>query len=784
MSGQAAGRYVGQSIKRKEDPRLLTGQGRYVDDIQLPNTAHVAFVRSNIARGKITNLDISEALQVPGVIAIYTGEDLNPYIKEYWHTMGGPRPALDDPSGAHPPASVLAPGDVRFVGDPIAMVIAENRYVAEDAAEMVIVDIDAEEPIIGLDMAVANPEMKVHHELNKNFSGIMPYMEVPPVDEMMASAPHVVTRRFKQARATNVPMEPRGIIVKHDRGANEITIWSATQNAHEVRSFCARLIGFPAQRIRAIAGDVGGGFGQKMMVSRDEAAMMIAGYLLGDRPIKWIEDRRESLIAANQAREEWVDVTMAVTPEGDIMGCRVNFLEDVGAYPPGAGGGAGMSAGMFPGPYKMPVVIPQGASYFTNTCGKAPYRGPWMMETVAREQMMDHVAAEIGIDPIEFRRRNIIHQSDLPYTTCTTLVYDVVTPEETLDQAMEMLDLAKFRAEQEKARTEGRLLGLGVGVYIEPSAIAFGILSSDQANVRMDESGKVLVALSSGSHGHSIETTMPQVIAEHLGCDIDDIIIMQGDTASAPIGPGTGGSRTAVIVGGACQTAAGKLKAKILEIAAHTLEANVDDLEVNDSVVSVKGTPAKQLPFAQIAAMAYMMPEMLPEGMEMGLEVSARYKPAGSFTYSNATHACTVEVDPKTGMVKILRYIVSEDCGQMINPMVVEGQIAGGVVQGIGGVLFEHMIYDKDGNPLATTFLDYLVPTAPEIPDIEYGHIQTMSNSLGGYKGMGEGGAIVSPPTVANAIHDAVKHLGVHPTDFPLGPSQIRDLLVHAGAAV
>jgi carbon-monoxide dehydrogenase large subunit len=363
-------------------------------------------------------------------------------------------------------------------------------------------------------------------------------------------------------------------------------------------------------------------------------------------------------------------------------------------------------------------------------------------------------------------------------------VYDVVTPEETLDQAMEMLDLAKFRAEQEKARAEGRLLGLGVGVYIEPSAIAFGILSSDQANVRMDENGKVLVALSSGSHGHSIETTMPQVIAEHLGCDIDDIIIMQGDTASAPIGPGTGGSRTAVIVGGACQTAAGKLKAKILEIAAHTLEANVDDLEVNDSVVSVKGTPAKQLPFAQIAAMAYMMPEMLPEGMEMGLEVSARYKPAGSFTYSNATHACTVEVDPKTGMVKILRYIVSEDCGQMINPMVVEGQIAGGVVQGIGGVLFEHMIYDKDGNPLATTFLDYLVPTAPEIPDIEYGHIQTMSNSLGGYKGMGEGGAIVSPPTVANAIHDAVKHLGVHPTDFPLGPSQIRDLLVHAGAAV
>ena len=784
MSGQAAGRYVGQSIKRKEDPRLLTGQGRYVDDIQLPNMAHIAFVRSNIARGKITNLDITEALKVPGVIAIYTGDDLNPLVKEYWHTMGGPRPPIDDPLNAYPPGSVLAPGDVRFVGDQIAIVIAESRYIAEDAAELVIVDIDVMDPIVGIEGAQAMPNEFVHHELGKNVAAHMPHLDVPQVDEMFANAPHVFTRRFKQARASNVPMEPRGLIVKHDRGANEITIWSATQSAHEVKSFASRILGFPAQRIRAIAGDVGGGFGQKMMVTRDEAAVMIAGYLLGDRPVKWIEDRRENLIAANQAREEWIDVTMAVTSEGDIMGCRVNFLEDVGAYPAASGSTAGMAAGMFPGPYKIPVVLPEGTAYFSNTCGKHAYRGPWMMETVAREQMVDHVAYELGIDPIEMRRRNIIHASDLPYTTCTTMVYDVVTPEETLDQALEILNLEQARAMQAKAREEGRLVGIGLATYIEPSAIAFGILSSDQANIRIDDNGKVIVALSSGSHGHSIETTMPQVIAEHLGCDIDDIIIMQGDTSSAPVGPGTGGSRTAVVVGGACQTAAGRLKSKVLEIAAHALEANVDDLEVSGSVVSVKGTPAKQMPFAQIAALAYMMPEMLPEGMEMGLEVSARFKPAGQFTFSNATHACVVEVDPKTGITKILRYIVSEDCGTMINPMVVEGQIAGGVAQGIGGVLFEHMVYDADGNPLATTFLDYLLPTAPEIPDIEYGHVETQSASLGGYKGMGEGGAMVSPPTVANAIHDALRHLGVHPTDFPLGPSQVRDLLVQAGQPV
>jgi aerobic carbon-monoxide dehydrogenase large subunit len=770
-----AGRYVGQSVKRLEDPRLLSGRGRYVDDVQLPGMLHVAFVRSDIARGIITRIDTSVAAALPGVHAVYTATDLNPRVQQFWHSILGPPPELGGVT-KYPPVRPLADGDVRFVGDPIAVVIADSRYVAEDAAGLVEVDIDVLRPVMTIDQALTDHDL-VHKERSTNVINDIPQPVVPEVEAMFAAADHVISRRFEQCRATNVPMEPRGIIVQFDRYEGDLQIWAATQSVSEWKSSAARLTGIAEPRVRVIAKDVGGGFGQKMMMTRDEAAVIMAAHLYGDRPIKWTEDRRESLVCANQARQETIDVTMAVTADGHIVGAKVQFLEDVGSFPGGSGEGGPMSMGVFPGPYKFPVVLPGTTAVFTNTVGKAAYRGPWMMETVAREQMMDHVAREIGIDPIEFRRINIVQSTDLPYTTCTTMVYDAVTPSETMEQALTMLDVADFRAKQDAARAAGRLIGMGVAVYMEPSAIAFGILSSDQAIMRMDTTGKVLVAMSTGNHGHSLETTIPQIVAEHLGCDIADVVLVQGDTASSPTGPGTGGSRSAVIAGGAAQTAAVKMRDKIVQIAAHMLEASPEDLEVNNSVVSVKGTPAKALPFIQIASIAYMMPEMLPAGMEMGLETTCRFQPPAPFTWSNAAHVCTVEVDPETGMTQILRYIVSEDCGTMINPMVVEGQIAGGVVQGIGGVLFENMVYDADGNPLATTFLDYLLPSAPEIPDIEVGHIETKSASLGGYKGMGEGGAIGSPPALANAIHDALAHLGVHPTSFPLGPSQVLALL-------
>ncbi len=774
-----AGRYVGQAVKRLEDPRLLSGHGRYVDDVQLPGMLHVAFVRSNVARGTITSIDTTAARALPGVHAVYTAADLNPRVQMFWHTMLGPPPELGGVT-KYPPTRPLADGDVRFVGDPIALVIADNRYIAEDACDLVDVEIESLPAVIGI-WEAAKDEHIVHPEKGTNIIDHMAMPEVPEIDAMFAAAAHVVSRRFRQCRATNVPMEPRGIIVQYDRWAGDLQIWAATQSVSEWKASAARLTGIAEPRVRVIAGDVGGGFGQKMMMTRDEAAVVMAAHLFAAAPIKWTEDRRENLIAANQAREEEIDVTMAVTADGHIMGAKIYFWEDVGTFPSGSGATGSMAMGVFPGPYKFPVILPGNTAVFTNTVGKQAYRGPWMMETVAREQMMDHVAHEIGMDPIEFRRVNIVREEDLPYTNCMTMVYDEsVSPNETMEQAAAMLDVPSFRSLQAAARAEGRLLGMGMAVYMEPSAIAFGMLSSDQAIMRMDPSGKVQVAMSTGNHGHSLETTIPQIVAEHLGCDITDVVLIQGDTASSPVGPGTGGSRSAVIAGGAAQTAALRMRDKILQIAAHAMEASVDDLEINNSVVSVKGTPTKAMPFFQIAPMAYMMPEALPPGMEQGLEITARYRPPGQFTWSNAAHACTVEVDQATGMVKILRYIVSEDCGQMINPMVVEGQIAGGVVQGIGGVLFEEMVYDDDGNPLATTFLDYLLPSAPEIPDIEYGHIVKLSPSIGGYKGMGEGGAIGAPPALANAIHDALAHLGVHPTRFPLGPSQLLDLINNA----
>ncbi len=782
-TGDAVGRFVGQSVKRREDPRLLTGHGRYVDDVALPGTLHVAFVRSDVARGRIVGLDVDEARRLPGVEAVYTAADLDPIGQQFWATMMGPPISMGGQS-VYPPGNVLASTDVRYVGDPIAVVIAESRYLAEDAADLVVVDIDAEPPLIDV-VEAASDERLVHPELGSNLISDSPPPEIPLLEETFATAAHVVTRTFRESRLTNVPMEPRGIVVQYDRHRNEMEIHAATQAAHEVRAYAARLTGLAESHIRCIANDVGGAFGQKVMVSRDETAVIAAAFLLAGPEVKWIEDRRENLLAANQARSEFVETSFAVDDGGKILGAKVHFYEECGAYPPGGGSAAGIAMGVFSGPYKIPIVAPASTAVFTNTCPKAPYRGPWAMETIAREQMMDHVARELVLDPIEFRRRNLIGPDDLPHTMPTQMVIDVATPTETLDQVLEMVDVDAFRAEQADALAAGRLLGLGVAGYVEPSAIAFGILSTDVASISMDPSGKVIVAMGTGSHGHSLETTIPQIVAEHLGCDLDDVVLVQGDTSASPSGPGTGGSRSAVIAGGAAQTAALELRTKLVQIAAHLLEANPDDLEVHDSAVSVVGTPQRSIPFVQLAMTAHLAPDNLPPEVTPGLETTVRYRPPTPMTWSNATHACVVEIDPSTGLVEVVRYLVSEDCGQMINPMVVEGQICGGVVQGIGQALFEHMAYDDAGNPLATTFLDYLIPTATEIPDIEIGHIVTLSPSLGGYKGMGEGGAIGSPPAIANAVADALGLLGAEaPTTLPITPPMVLDALDRTRASM
>jgi aerobic carbon-monoxide dehydrogenase large subunit len=426
---------------------------------------------------------------------------------------------------------------------------------------------------------------------------------------------------------------------------------------------------------------------------------------------------------------------------------------------------------MFPGPYPIQALGYTAQGLFTNTGGHCAYRGPWMMETVAREQMVDVVADQLGIDPLEFRRRNVLQQTALPYTTATGITYEAVSPAETLDQAAELIGYDAFRREQEEARKNGRYLGIGLGLYVEPQ-FGFGILATEAATLRIEPSGKVDLAMSTGSHGQSVETTIVQVVADALGVDFDDIRFRQGDSRTTPYGPGTGGSRSAAINSGAAMAASQQIREKIFAIAAHLLEASADDLDMVGGVVAVKGDPNASVSLAEVAAIAYLNTDALPPGVDPGLETSARYK-APFLMFSNACHAATVEVDPATGEVTLLRYVISEDCGNMINPMVVEGQIAGGVAQGIGGVFYEHFMYDTEGNPLTTTFLDYQLPTAAEVPDFEYGHVVTPSPTPGGFKGMGEGGAMVSPPTLINAVRDALRPFNATITTQPLTPPMI-----------
>ncbi len=773
MSAQTAGRFVGQSVKRREDPRLLTGHGRFVDDVMLPGMLHCTFVRSDIARGRIVALDVEEARAFPGVVAVLTAADLNPHAGEMQPTM------LMSMGGA--PLRPLADGDVRFVGDPIALVIAESRYVAEDAAELVEVDIEPEPANVGVDASLADGAALVHPELDSNLGADMPWPVSPELQALLdgdsSSDATVVRRTFTQQRQTNVPMETRGIVAEYNPASGAMHVHLSTQNPHEAKHAIARVAGIPPHSVRVTAPDVGGGFGQKFFAQREELTVALAARRLG-RTLKWIEDRRENLIASNHARTDVAECTFAVEPDGTIVGSYMDHVEDSGAYPVGATGGAGALVGiLFTGPYKVPQAAFRTRSVWTNTCARGAYRGPWMFETVAREQLVDEAARAVNMDPLAFRRRNVVPTAELPYTLPTGLTLDHASPADTLEQAASIIDYDAFRAEQRRAfDEEGRLLGIGLGLYVEPSTGMMDPMGTENAVVRVDPTGMVTVSLGTGAHGQGIETTMAQVVAEELGIDIDDIVVVQGDSSATTFGRGTGGSGTAVIAGNSCRLACAEVRAKAIDIAAHVMEAAPGDLEIVDGAIAVRGTPSRSVAFREVARIAHLETARLPEGMTVGLEASATFK-APPFSWSNACHACTVEIDREIGTVRILRYVVSEDCGVMINPMIVEGQIAGGVVQGIGGALYEHVVYDEDGNPLTTTFMDYLVPTAAEVPVIEYGHVETPSATPGGHKGMGEGGAIGSPPAVFNAVADALALVGARLDRTPISPDVILEAL-------
>jgi carbon-monoxide dehydrogenase large subunit len=757
-------RYAGTRVRRVEDARLLTGHGTFVDDIVRPGMLHAGFVRSPLARARIVRVDPGPALTLDGVHAVFVAADLNPGVHAQWYTGTGP----DVPDTPRPP---LAEGEVRFAGDPVALVVARDRYVVEDAIELVDVEYEPLPPVVDYTTAQDVDEL-VHPGYPGNVAGSLGGRPLAELADVFDAAPHVLHETIYQQCYVPVPMETRGMIAEWSP-AGELTVWAATQAPHEVRMFAARLLGLAEHRVRVLVRDTGGGFGQKVVPQREEMCILLAAAKL-PAAVKWIEDRRENLLAAGQARHEHGEVHLAFDADGAILAAAIDHVQDVGAYPtPWPVQTAAAVGLMFPGPYRVPAGTFATTSVFSNTPGRAAYRGPWQYETLAREVLLDRAARRIGLDPAELRRRNLLRRDELPFVNPIGMPYSDISPMETFEQALEMLDYPGFRREQQQARPAGRYLGVGLSTYVEPTATGMGFYGTEGATIRIEPSGAVNVYVAGGSCGNSIETTVVQLTADALGVRISDVSTIQGDTAVTPFGAGTAGSRSGPMLAGAVAETAAVLRERIVAIAAHELESAPEDIELAGSRAFVRGVPSGGLSLAEIAAIAYFQGHELPPGQPAGLEASGRFRNPHPMIWANATHLCTCEVDVVTGRVRLLRYIVSEDCGPMINPSVVEGQIAGGTVQGIGGALYEHLAFDDAGNPVSTTFMDYLLPTSAEVPVIEYGHVETPGPGPGGYKGVGEGGAIAAPAAVVNAVADALSPFGVEIERLPLTPAAI-----------
>jgi aerobic carbon-monoxide dehydrogenase large subunit len=770
MTDTVAARYAGTRVPRVEDARLLTGHGTFVDDIKRPGMLHACFVRSPFARARINGIDASAALALAGVRAVFTADDLNPDAREAWHAVAG----KDVPDTPRPP---LAEGEVKFVGDPVALVVAESRYIAEDAIELVDVDYELLPAIADFTQAECSAVL-VHESYPDNVAGALG--GAPPDEEVFSSAAHVVSENVYQQIYLPVPMETRGIVVEWLGASEEVTVWASSQSPHELRAFCARLLGIPAQHVRVIVRDTGGGFGQKVVPMREDMCIMLAARKV-PAALKWIEDRRENLMSAGQARHVVADARMAFDDDGNILAVDIDFLQDVGAYPTPYPVLNQAAIGMFfPGPYRVRKASFNYKAVFSNTSGLVAYRGPWQFESLAREILLDIAARKMGMDPVELRRRNILRGDEMPYVNPNGMPYDHVAPADTFEQAVKILDHEGFRKEQADALSLGHYIGLGFSAYVEPTAAATGYMGAEGATIRMEPTGKINVYVNGGSSGNSIETTVVQLTADALGADIDDVATIQGDTAVTPYGAGAQASRSGPMTAGAVNEAGTMLRKQIVAMAAHRLGVEDSDIELAGSRAIVRNDPSKSVSFADLAYRAHYEPQQLPPGVSAALEATARFTSQAPIHWANATHACTCEVDVKTGHVALRRYIVSEDVGPMINPNVVEGQIAGGTVQGIGGALLENMAYDDDGNPLTSTFVDYLLPTATEVPAIEFGHIEIPGPGVGGYKGVGEGGAIGSTPAVINAINDALAPLGVSVTRLPASPAAIFALIEDA----
>jgi aerobic carbon-monoxide dehydrogenase large subunit len=770
---------MGTRVLRKEDPALLTGESRFTDDLTVAGALHVRIVRSPVAHARIRSIDATAARAHPGVVAVLTGPDLQ---GEFANPLPCAWPVTEDMK--HPAHWPLALDEVRYVGDGVAAVVAETREAARDAAERVIVDYEDLPVVLDLEDARSD-RVLVHSDLGTNRCytwDLIP--DLSAVDAAFAAAAHTVKKRYVQQRLIAMAMEPRSVVVVPAPFGGDFTMYSATQVPHFLKIFMAIVTGTPEQRIRVIAPAVGGGFGSKLDIYAEEALCLVLAKRLG-RPVRWNEDRSENAQATVQGRGMIQDIELAADADGRITAVRVRLLADMGAYlqlvTPGV---PLLGAFLYHGVYDIPAYSFSCTSVFTNRTPTDAYRGAGRPEaTYAIERAIDALAAQINVDPAELRRRNYIRKEQFPFSSPAGLVFDSGDYEPALDRALEMVGYDALRAEQRKRRKAGARTHLGVGIstYVEMCGLAPSrVLASlryvgggwEAATVRVLPTGTVQVVTGTTPHGQAHETSWAMIVADALGIGIDDIEVLCGDTAIAPHGLDTYGSRSASVGGTAVHLAAHQVLDKARAIAAHQLEAAEADLEYVDGGFRVKGTPARSLALAAIAFEAFTNHD-LPDGMDPGLEAQVLWDPP-NFTFPFGVHVAVVEVDAETGEVSLVRYVAVDDCGNQINPVVVEGQVHGGIVQGVAQALWEEAVYDDEGQLLTSSLLDYLVPSAAELPSFELDHTVTPSptNPLG-VKGIGEAGTIASTPAVMNAVVDALSHLGVTDITMPASPERV-----------
>ncbi|MFF4259858.1 xanthine dehydrogenase family protein molybdopterin-binding subunit [Streptomyces sp. NPDC001663] len=781
MKSTDDGPLVGRSVRRREDPRLLAGHGRFVDDIELPGMLHAQFVRSTVAHGVITSVDLTAVRQVPGVVAAFTAEDLD---------LGDITARLDRPLSEYVPTAmpVLARDRVRYVGEPIAVVVARDAYTAEDGLEAAKVTYETIPAVMGEEQAFAADAPLVHEEAALNTLVDVTLFATRGIDRVFAKAACVVEVEARTGRQNALPLETRGAVAQWDDREEQLVLHTCTQVPHQVRTVASRCLGLHERAVRVIVPDMGGGFGLKCAVGREEIAAAAAALRLR-RPVKWIEDRKDALTASFLSREQHYTARAAFDADGRILALDADVVCDMGAYscyPFTAGIEPLMAAGEMPGVYKVPAYRARGRAITTNKAPTAPYRGVSRPQYVmVVERLMERAARELGLDPVEIRRRNVI--TEFPYTGVNNITYDPGSYRESLDLCEAALKEAGWYRRQAAARSEGRHIGIGYSCFSERTgygSTAFAarkmevVPGFDLSEVRMDTSGAVTVTTGTMSHGQSHETTMAQIVADALGLDIAKVRLHQGDTDRIAYGWGTFASRSITVGGSAVRRAAVKLGDKLRAIAAAEWGVPVEKTELGRGRIRRLDEPDRELTYEHLADIAYLRSHLLPDDIEPGLTATAAFDVATDGTFSNATHGVVVELHEGTGQVEILAYVCVEDCGVAINPQVVEGQCRGGIAQGIAGALFEQVTYDAGGEPAVTGFMDYKVPTAHEIPEVEIHHLETpCAFTETGAKGAGEGGTIGAPAAVLNAVNDALRPTRVELDNTPITPETVHRAL-------